>query len=72
MLVQTPDQAVLEISISSTDADVNHPGAASAVSVSYLWLPAQHMANTQILVVDTPQIGTKAGSVVGYASHLLQ
>lgn len=71
-LAQTPDEAVLEISISSTDADAGHPGAASAVSVSYLWLPAQHMANSQILVVDASQVGAKAASVASYASHLLQ
>jgi hypothetical protein len=72
VLAQTPDEAVLEISISSTDADASHPGAASALSVSYLWLPERDLAESQVLMVDTLQVGAKAASVVSYASHLLQ
>jgi hypothetical protein len=69
-LVTSPDDASLELYITSTDEDPVHAGSASAISVSYIWNPGTFVT-AQAFSVGSLSAGTQAKSVASYADQLI-
>jgi len=72
VLVNTIEQAQLEIYIVSADQDLENAGTNSSVSVSYVWFPGSRFLTAQMLFVGASQVSDAAASVVSYASSLMQ
>jgi hypothetical protein len=70
--VSSPDQASLELFITSADEDPTHPGALSAVSVTYIWLPGYRFITSQVMNVGSERVEDAAGAVADYATQLIK
>jgi len=72
VLVNTVEQAQLELYVVSADQDQDNPGANSAVSVSYVWFPGSRFLTAQMLFVGSSSVTDAAASVVSYADALME
>jgi len=70
--VSSPDQASLELFITSADEDPANPGALSAVSVTYIWLPGYRFITSQVMNVGSERVEDAAGAVADYALQLIK
>ena len=68
----SPDQASLELFITSADEDPSNPGTLSAVSVTYIWLPGYRFITSQVLNVGSERVEDAAGAVADYAMQLIK
>jgi hypothetical protein len=72
ILVSTPDDASLELYVTSMDIDPAHPGYSCAAAISYVAFPGNQFLSAQMLNVGALQIGPRASSVAAYALQLIE
>ena len=70
--VSSPDQASLELFITSSDEDPVQPGTLSAVSVTYVWLPGYRFITSQVMNVGSDRVEDAAGAIADYAAQLIR
>ncbi len=72
VLVSSPDQASLELFITSSDEDPVQPNTLSAVSVTFIWLPGYRFITSQVMNVGSERVEDAAGAVADYAAQLIK
>jgi hypothetical protein len=69
--VYSADEARLEFYIVSLDMNESDPGMASAVSVTYLWMPGNRFITTQLLDVPSSDVDEVADYLAGHAQEMI-
>lgn len=69
--VYSADEARLEFYIVSMDLNAGDPGQATAVSVTYIWMPGNRFITTQLLDVPSSDVDDVADYLAGRARDMI-